>query len=340
MADPRFFNNAGPFSLAALAQLSGAELGAAADGDRMIVDVAPLDGAGPDQLSFLDNNKYLDAFMACRAGACVVSPALAGRAPAAMALLLNDAPYKAYARIARAFYPPSAAGARRGDHVSVDPTATIADDVEISAGAVVAARAEIGARSRIGPNAVIGEGVVLGEDTTVGACASLSHCLVGDRVRIFPGVRIGQDGFGYAMDPAGHVPVPQLGRVIIEDDVEIGANSAIDRGAGPDTVLRRGCVIDNLVQIGHNVEIGAGSVIVSQTGISGSTKLGKLVVLAGQSGSAGHLNIGDGARVGALSGVMRDVPPGEDVMGSPAMPSRQYWRRYARLARLSAGKGE
>jgi len=180
---------------------------------------------------------------------------------------------------------------------------------------------------------------VLGEDTEIGAGATLSHCLIGSRVRIYPGVRIGQDGFGFAIDPAGHVPVPQLGRVIIEDDVEIGANVTIDRGAGPDTVIGRGCMIDNLVQIGHNVEVGAGSVIVAQAGISGSTKLGKFVVLAGQAGLAGHLTIGDGARVGAQSGVMRDVPPGEDVVGSPAMPSRQYWRWYAKLMKLSGLRG-
>ena len=204
---------------------------------------------------------------------------------------------------------------------------------------MIEADAEIGDRCRVGANAVVGRGVVIGEDTEIGVGASLSHCLIGRRVRIYPGARIGQDGFGFAIDPSGHVAVPQLGRVIVEDQVEIGANVTIDRGAGPDTVIGRGCMIDNLVQIGHNVEVGPGSVIVAQAGISGSTKLGKLVVLAGQAGLAGHLSVGDGARVGAQSGVMRDVPPGEDVFGSPAMPSRQYWRWYSRLMKLSGLKG-
>jgi UDP-3-O-[3-hydroxymyristoyl] glucosamine N-acyltransferase len=205
---------------------------------------------------------------------------------------------------------------------------------------VVEAGAEVGAYCRIGPNAVIGAGVVLGERCVIGAGASLSHCLVGARVTIYPGARIGQDGFGFAMDAEGHVRLPQLGRVVIEDDVEVGANSTIDRGAGPDTVIGRGAMIDNLVQIGHNVQVGRGAVIVAQAGVAGSTKLGDFAVLAAKAGVAGHLTIGAGAKIAANAGVMRDVDPGAEVVGAPAIPKRQFFRQQVMLARLAEGKGD
>ena len=151
---------------------------------------------------------------------------------------------------------------------------------------------------------------------------------------LYPGVRIGQDGFGFAIDPAGHVKVPQLGRVKIGNHIEIGANTTIDRGAGPDTEIGDGTWIDNLVQIGHNVRIGRGCVIVSQVGISGSTQIGDFVAIGGQAGIAGHLNIGSGARIGAQSGVMNDIPHMSEYMGSPAFPKTQFFRQVAALNRL------
>lgn len=339
MADPRFFQKAGPFTIGELAAVAEAELAPGAPADRLIQDVAPLDAAGPDHVSFLDNKKYLDAFAASAAGACIVHPAFEDRAPAGMALLLSKSPYRSYALVAQRLYPSPRPIGGVASSASVDPSAAIDPAARIEAGAVVGAGARIAAGVVIRPNAVVGEGVEIGEDTEVGACASLSHCLIGARVKIYPGVRIGQDGFGFAMDPRGHVKVPQLGRVIVEDDVEIGANATIDRGAGPDTIIGRGCMIDNLVQIGHNVEIGGGSVLVAQSGIAGSTKLGDFVVLAAQSGIAGHLKIGSGVRIGGRSGVMRDVDPGQEVIGSPAVPVRQFWRQYARFSKLSDEKG-
>ena len=339
MADPRFFTRAGPFTLARIAEIGGARLADGLDPDRVIEDVAPLERGGPADLGFLDNTKYREALRSSAVGACVTKSQFAEDAPEGVAVLLSDEPYKSYALIAQAFYPRSPVRGGIADSAVVDPSAKVSPEAEIGPGVVIGAGAEIGEGCRIGPTAVIGHGVVLGADCEVGAGASLSHCLIGRRVRIYTGVRIGQDGFGFAIDPAGHVSVPQLGRVIIEDHVEIGANTTIDRGAGPDTFIGQGAMIDNLVQIGHNVEVGAGSVIVAQAGISGSTKLGKLVVLAGQAGLSGHLTLGDGARVGAQSGVMRDVPAGEDVFGSPAMPSRKYWRWYTRLMKLTGMKG-
>lgn len=339
MADPRFHQLAGPLALAELARITGAELAAGEPG-RAIRDVAPLDQAGPEDLAFLDNRKYLGQFEASRAGACLVHPDHAGRAPSGMALLVTRTPYKAYALAAQAFYPAPAPSGHVAPTAVVDPAAVLGTGTEVGPGAVIEAGVKIGARCRIGANAVISANVEIGDDCRIGACASLSHCIVGNRVTIYPGARIGQDGFGFAMDPSGFVKVPQLGRVVIGDDVEIGANSTIDRGAGPDTVIGAGSMIDNLVQLGHNVQLGSGCVIVAQAGVSGSSKLEHHVVLAAQAGIAGHLTIGAGARVAAQSGVMRDVPAGAEVCGSPAIPVRQFFRQVATLARLGRGKGD
>lgn len=341
MADPRFFTVAGPFKLADLASLAGASLAQAADGDRVIKDVAPLDQAGADDITFLDNRRYLDAFPASRAGACVLLAEHAHRAPAGMALVLSAAPYMAFAKIARAFYP-DITPVERGIAASavVDPTAEIGAGTRVEAGAVIGRHARLGADCHIAANAVIGDAVTLGNNCRIGAGASVSHSIIGNRVYIYPGARIGQDGFGFASEAAGHLRIPQLGRVIIHDDVEVGANSTIDRGAGPDTVIGAGCMIDNLVQIGHNVQMGRGCVIVAQVGISGSTRLGDFVVIGGQAGLAGHLNIGSGVRMAARSGVIHDIPAGIEVGGAPAVPVREWRRQVVNLARLGKGKGE
>ncbi|PKU25788.1 UDP-3-O-(3-hydroxymyristoyl)glucosamine N-acyltransferase [Telmatospirillum siberiense] len=339
MADPRFFAKVGPFTLAELAQRCGAELAAGADPGKTVVDVAPLDAAGGDHISFLDNKKYVEAFTVSRAGACLVHPSMASKAPAGMALLLSSDPYRAYAMVAAAFYPPPVVepGVAPGAHV--DSTAVLGAGVRVEAGAVIGARAEIGAGSLIGPNAVIGAGVVLGENCIIGANATVSHAIVGRRVNIYPGVRIGQDGFGFSMGAAGHLKVPQLGRVLIEDDVEIGANATIDRGAGPDTVIGAGSKIDNLVQIGHNVRLGRGCVLVALVGISGSARLDDFVVVGGQVGIAGHLHIGAGVQIAAQSGVMRDIEKGQTVGGAPAVPMTEWLRQCAVLGQLARKKG-
>lgn len=339
MADPRFFTVAGPFTLEALAGISGATRRDGGDPAALFVDVAPLDSAGSEHVSFLDNRKYLDAFRSSRAGLCVVAPAMADKAPEGMALLLADDPYRAYARIAQAFYPVVPPEPWQAPTAWVDSTASVGEGCRIEPGAVIGARAEIGCRCRIGANAVIGDGVVVGDDCTIGAGSTLSHAILGRRVTIYPGARIGQDGFGFAMGPQGHLKVPQLGRVVIGDGVEIGANTTIDRGAGPDTVIGDGCMIDNLVQIGHNVHLGRGCVLVSQVGVSGSTHLGDFVAAGGQAGLTGHLHIGSGARIAAQAGVMRDIAPGETVGGSPAVSMADWLRTSALLSRMIRRKG-
>ncbi len=327
-------------TLAALVEATGARLGQGADPEHSIGDVAPLDTAGPLDLSFLDNQNYLESFRKSRAGACLVHPKYADQAPPEMLLLLSEEPYKAYAQAAQAFYPEPVSTAGISPAAHVDDTAKLAPGVTLAAGVSVGSAAEIGARSSLGANTTVAAGVIIGSDCRIAAGVTLSHCLIGDRVRLHPGVRIGQDGFGFAPDPAGHVKVPQLGRVVVHDDVEMGANCAVDRGSGPDTVIGAGCWFDNLVQIGHNVEMGRGCIMVAQSGISGSTKLGDFVVVGGQVGIAGHLTIGSGARIAAKSGLMRDVAAGETVGGYPAQPIRDWHRQTASLRRLASPRGK
>ncbi len=339
MPDRNFFDRHGPLTLKEISDISGASLAAGADPGFLIEDVAPLDAAGPKDLSFLDNVRYKDQFAATKAGACLVSSKMAEFAPPGTRLLISESPYKAYALVARAFYPETLPLSSIPEKSCVHPSAKIGKGCVIEPGAVVMEGAKIGEACRIEANAVIGRNVVLGGHCRVGANASVSHALIGSHVRVYPGARIGQDGFGFAIDPAGHVKVPQLGRVIIEDHVEIGANTTIDRGSGPDTVIGQGTWIDNLVQIGHNVRIGKGCVIVALVGISGSAEIGDYVAIGGQAGVAGHLRIGKGAKIGAQSGVMRDLPAGEEYLGSPALPKRQFMRQITALGRL-VKKGE
>jgi UDP-3-O-[3-hydroxymyristoyl] glucosamine N-acyltransferase len=330
-ADPRFFQRVGPFSVAAVADAAEAEC---PPRRLMLHGVAPLQTAGAQDVSFLDNRKYLSALIATGAGAVIVHPDLASKVPATAVPIVTPEPYAAWARVAALFHP--APPAQPGNHPAavISPDARIDPSAEIGPLAVIAARAEIGPRCRIDALAVVGEGVVLGADCRIGAHASLSHALLGDRVFIYPGARIGQDGFGFAVTPEGFRSVPQLGRVVIEDDVEVGANTTVDRGSLHDTVIGSGTRIDNLVQIAHNVQIGRACVIVAQAGISGSTIIDDYVVIAGQAGLIGHLRIGQRARIGAQAGVMADVAAGADVVGSPAQPAKAFFRELATLRRI------
>ena len=211
----------------------------------------------------------------------------------------------------------------------VDPSA------EVGPLPVIETGAEIGPGCRIGPCAVIGSGVIVGRDCRIGAHVSLSYAILGARVYVYPGARIGQEGFGFASTKAGFLTVPQLGRVILEDDVEVGANTTIDRGSARDTVIGAGSRLDNLVQIGHNVILGRCCVIVAQVGISGSTVLEDFVRVGGQAAMAGHLRIGRGAQIGAQAGVISDMPSGATVLGSPAQPKQEFFRQVVTLKRMA-----
>lgn len=338
MADPRFFRNAGPFRLGELARLTGATLSENADAELLLHDVAPLDMATREDVSFLDNPKYVAAFTASHAGACFIHPKHAEKAPADTALLLSENPYLAYAQAAQHFYPAPVAAAGISPKAHVDDTATVGEGTEIGAGAVIGKHAIIGAHCLIAPNAVIGDGVTIGDHSHIGANTTLSHTVIGKHVIIHPNVSIGQDGFGFAKSDKGAVKVPQLGRVLVEDHVEIGAGSCIDRGAGPDTIIGTGSKVDNLVQIGHNVRLGRSVIVVSQVGIAGSSEIGDGATLAGQVGVAGHLKIGKGALIAAKAGISNHIPDGAAYGGYPAVPIMEWRRQVATLTRLTKKK--
>ncbi|TAL30024.1 MAG: UDP-3-O-(3-hydroxymyristoyl)glucosamine N-acyltransferase [Alphaproteobacteria bacterium] len=339
MADKRFFKVAGPFTLGQLAEMTGSVLSDPAAASKSVVDVATLQEASSEKIGFLDNRKYADVFRHTKAGAVFVKPELASGAPSGTVCLTHKNPYKAYAIAAQAFYPVEAPRDSRAPTAVIDSSAIIGKDCTIEHGVVIGRDVKIGNRCRIQAHTVIRDGVEIGDDADIGPNVYIGHSIIGSKARIHPGAVIGRQGFGFALDPAGYIAVPQLGRVIIGDDVEVGANTTVDRGAGPDTEIGQGTRIDNLVQIAHNVKIGKYCVIVAQTGISGSTHLADYVMTGGQAGLAGHLHIGQGAKIGAQAGIMRDVPAGEEVLGSPALPIKQFMRQFALLGQLAAKKG-
>ena len=338
-ADPRFFASAGPQSLAAIAAAAGGSF--EGDGARLFAGVAPLQAATREEVSFLDNRRYADALRASEAGAVVLHPDMAAEVPAGCTAIVTPEPYLGFARICALFHPlPQPQGGVHPTAV-VAPGAMLGEGCEIGPYAVIGAGATLGPGCVIGPHAVIGAGCVLGARCRLHAHASMQFCIAGDDVVLHAGACVGNEGFGFATTRAGEfVTMPQLGRVILGDRVEIGANSTVDRGSGHDTVLGPGTRLDNLVQIGHNVRTGRGCVIVALAGISGSTVLEDHVMVAAQAGLTGHLRIGAKARIGAQAGVMNDVPAGTDVVGSPAMPARDFWRAMAQFKRLGRPKGD
>lgn len=348
MEHPGFYYRAGPYSVGDICETISVTPGDNVDLDLKIEDVKPVDISGPGHITFVDNPKYLKHLETTKASVCILSGKHSKRAPDNLQCLISPEPYRSFANVLSLFYPESRypltrlENARRDDGF-IDPSANLEDGVIVEPGAVVGPECNIGKNTRICSGAVIGYRVYVGRESFIGPNVSVLHSILGNRVVLHAGVRIGQDGFGYAMGLAGHTKVPQIGRVIIQDDVEIGANTTVDRGALLDTIIGEGTKIDNIVQIGHNVIMGRHCIIVAGTAISGSATLGDFVAMGGHVSVNGHINIGTGAQIAATSAIKDDVPAGGRYGGSPAKPVKEWFREMTVLKQLakkqSADKG-
>jgi UDP-3-O-[3-hydroxymyristoyl] glucosamine N-acyltransferase len=330
MPDPRFFEDLGPVRLGELATLTGAAVVDPDAGGILVGGVAILAHAGPETITFLADRKYAAALAEARPAACFLPPGMEGFAPKGCAVLTTANPQGAYALAAQRLHRPRDAGTH-----AVAPDAAVEQGAALGPGAVIGPAAQIGRGTRIGANTVIGPGVAIGRDCDIGPNVTIGFALIGDRVKILAGARIGEPGFGATAGPKGLIDIPQLGRVILQDGVSVGANSTIDRGAFDDTVIGENTKIDNLVQIAHNVRVGRNCVMAAHTGISGSVTIGDGAQFGGRAGVADHVTIGAGARVGAAAGVMKDIPAGETWGGMPARPIRHWLKETAWLARMA-----
>lgn len=335
MPDPRFYLNRGPLPLVDLIAAVGGEVAPGGRADLSVTAAAPLDRAGPADIAFLGDRKYLSALRETRAGAVFVAAAFVDDAPAGCTAIVSPRPHAAWSRVAGLLHIPRGyeAGAP-----AIHPTARIEDDVQIAPGVVIGPDAQIGRGTRIDPNAVIGPGVAIGRDCIIGANASVLFALVGDRVQIYAGSRVGEAGFGATGGDAGVIDVPQLGRVILQDGVTLGANCCVDRGAWEDTVVGENSKLDNLTHVGHNARVGRNCVMAAYSGLSGSVTVGDGVAMGGRVGIADHVDIGAGARLGAGSGVFRHIPAGETWGGFPAQPMKAWLRQTAWLAKSTRPK--
>jgi UDP-3-O-[3-hydroxymyristoyl] glucosamine N-acyltransferase len=318
-------------SLAVLADLVGGDV--SGDPSTVITGVGPLESAGPDQIAFLAHPKFKAGLAGCRAAALIVSPSLKGELNGT--LLLVENPYLAFAKILTFLAVPAHNGQGVMPGAHIHPQAVIGKDVTVSPGCVVAAGAKIGERSFLHPNVVLGAESTVGKDCILHANVTVREkCMIGNRVIIQPGAVIGADGFGFAPDGQSYYKIPQIGHVVIEDDVEIGACSCIDRGTMGVTLIGRGTKIDNLVQVAHNVQIGEDNIVVSQVGIAGSTVIGNHCILGGQAGVAGHIKIGDNVTLAARGGISNNVADNQTLAGAPAMPHREWLKTAVAMPHL------
>jgi UDP-3-O-[3-hydroxymyristoyl] glucosamine N-acyltransferase len=341
MTQPTFFEQPPSSTLADIAVSTKAHLVDASRGGQQIGGLASLDEAGPMHLTFFDNPRYADQLASTKAGACLVTARFEANVPAHVAVLRANHPFREFVKIARRLHvdtlrPQSWFGTVGiAPSAVIDPTAHLEDGVIVDPLAVIGPNVEIGAGTIIGAGAVIGANVRIGRDCNVGARTAIQCALIGNNVLIHPGCSIGQDGYGFIFfGPDGHLKVPQTGRVLIQNDVEIGAGTTIDRGSVRDTVIGEGTKIDNQVQIGHNVTIGRHCLLAGQVGLAGSLTIGDNVALGAKVGINNHLSIGDGAQVTGMSGVKDDIPANGRWGGFFAKPTRQWFKEIVAVERL------
>ncbi|UTO28830.1 UDP-3-O-(3-hydroxymyristoyl)glucosamine N-acyltransferase [Bartonella harrusi] len=346
MADTFFFTPSRRLTVANIAELTGAKLLNPEFSNKVINTLSSLERAGEGSLIFVEHRKFSDALVGSSAAAVFCTNEIVSKVPETMAILVTSTPKRDFSQIGRILFPdsikPVSWFGERGisPHAHIHPTAKLAHDVCVEAGAVIGRNVEIGEGTLISSTVVIGENCRIGRDCYIAPKVTIQCSLIGNRVQIYPGVCIGQDGFGYVGSISGIEKIPQLGRVIIENDVEIGANTTIDRGTLEDTIIGEGSKIDNLVQIAHNVKIGRYCLIAGQCGVAGSTSIGDMSQLGGSVGVADHIVIGKCVQIAARSGVMNDIPDGEKWCGSPARPFKQWFREVAALRSISKVKKE
>ena len=335
----QFFAKAQALTIAEISALTGAEAAAGADLTRVIDGAATLEMAGPTDICFVDKSRYLDRVATSQAAACFCRPQHAVAIASTTIALVSPDPQRVFVMVLGALYPAatSPTGVTAASGVSplaaVSPDAILEEGVTVEPFAVIGPKARIGAGTIIGASTIIGPGVSIGRNSSIGSLCSILHAVIGERAILHPGVHIGQDGFGFVPGPRGHLKIPQIGKVVIGDNVEIGAGSCIDRGAIEDTRIGDGTKLDNLVHIGHNVTIGRHCLVAGQVGFAGSAVVGDFVAIGGQAGISDHIHLGAGAQIGAASAVLRDVPAGEKWAGSPAMPLQAWLRQRAEANR-------